>query len=245
MSDILAIGAHPDDVEIAIGGTLIKMKALGYSITICHCTDGEPTPNGSRETRLAEAAEAARMLDAELEVLDMPNRYLFDSVENRIKLAEVIRKHRPTLLLCPFNGGAHPDHRAASLIADGARFYAKLTRHGPDGKPWKLDPWWTPEQFYYFLGVKADEARPSFIIDITDEYRRKMEVLSCYKSQFNVDMDNLASTDLWGPLIARRYGEAFFSRSVIGLSNLFDILQRPSSGTKKLITSNKPDKDDE
>ena len=221
MADILAVGAHPDDVEIAIGGTLVKMKALGYSITLCHCTDGEPTPNGSRETRLAEAAEAATMLHAELEILDMPNRYLFESVENRIKLADVIRRHRPKLLLCPYNGGVHPDHRAVSLIADGARFYAKLTRHDPAGKPWKLDPWWT-----------------------TDEYRRKMEVLACYKSQFNVDMDNLASMDLWGPLIARRYGEAFFSRTVIGLKDLFDILQRPSSGTKKLITSNKPQKDD-
>jgi len=167
----------------------------------------------------------------------MPNRYLFDTVENRIKLANVIRKHRPKLLLCPYNGGAHPDHRAVSLITDGARFTAKLTRYDHQGKPWELEPWWTPEQFYYLLGVKVDELRPSFIIDITDEYRRKMEILSCYKSQFNVDMDNLASTDVWGPLIGRSYGEAFYSRSIVGLKDLFDIVQRPSSGTKKLIQS--------
>jgi len=237
MTDILAVGAHPDDVEIAIGGTLVKMKEAGRSITLCHCTDGEPTPNGSRERRLAEAEEAARLLGAELEILDMPNRYLFDTVENRIKLANVIRKHRPKLLLCPYNGGAHPDHRAVSLITDGARFTAKLTRYDHQGKPWELEPWWTPEQFYYLLGVKVDELRPSFIIDITDEYRRKMEILSCYKSQFNVDMDNLASSDVWGPLIGRSYGEAFYSRSIVGLKDLFDIVQRPSSGTKKLIQS--------
>ena len=243
MTDILAVGAHPDDVEISIGGTLVKMKALGHAIVLCHCTDGEPTPNGDRETRLAEAEAAAEKLGAELEILDMPNRYLFDSVENRIKLANVIRKHRPQVLLCPYHGGTHPDHRAVSLITDGARFTAKLTKHDPHGNPWKLDPWWTPEQFYYFLGVKVDEVRPSFIVDITDEYRRKMEILSCYRSQFNVDMDNLASTDIWGPLIGRRYGEAFYSRSIIGLQDLFDVVQRPSSGTKKRIEKNEAKKE--
>lgn len=241
MTDILAVGAHPDDVEISIGGTLVKMKQSGYSVAICHCTDGEPTPNGTRETRLAEAARAAEMLGAELKILDMPNRYLFDTVENRVKLANVIRKYRPRLLLCPCNGGAHPDHRAASLIADGARFYAKLTRHDHEGKPWKLDPWWVPEQFYYFLGVKVDEVKPSFIVDISDTFRRKMEILSCYKSQFNVDMDNLASTDIWGPLIGRQYGEAFYTRGTVGLEDLFHVITRTSRGTKKPVESNEPD----
>ena len=243
MADILAVGAHPDDVEIAIGGTLVKMRKLGYTVTICHCTDGEPTPNGSREIRLAEAAEAARMLDAELEVLSMKNRFLFDTVENRIELADVIRKHRPHLLLCPYPGGAHPDHRAVSMLADNARFTAKLTRHDHLGNPWKHDPWWTPEQFYYYLGVKVDEVVPSFIVDISDEYRRKMEVLSKYQSQFNVDMDNLASTDIWGPLIGRRYGEAFYSRGTLGVTDLFDVFQRTSIGTKKPVLSNEPQKE--
>jgi len=243
MTDILAVGAHPDDVEIAIGGTLVKMRKLGYEVTICHCTDGEPTPQGSHEIRLAEAAEAAAMLDAELEVLDMKNRYLFDTVENRLKLANVIRKHRPHLLLCPYPGGAHPDHRAVSVLTDGARFTAKLTRHDPEGKPWEREPWWTPEQFYYYLGVKVDEVKPSFIVDITDEYRRKMEILSKYKSQFNVDMDNLASTDIWGPLIGRHFGEAFFSRGAIGIDDLFHVFQRTSRGTKKPVLSNEPEKD--
>jgi LmbE family N-acetylglucosaminyl deacetylase len=240
---ILAIGAHPDDIEIAIGGTLLAMKNLGCSVVMCHCTDGEPTPNGSREIRLAEAHASAEKIGAELEILDMQNRYVFDSIESRVKLANVIRKHRPQMMLSPYPGGAHPDHRAVAVIADNARFYAKLTRYDHEGKPWPHDPWWTPEQFYYFLGVKVDEAKPSFIFDIDDTYRRKMEVLSCYRSQFNVDMDNLASTDTWGPLIGRRYGEAFFSRGTIGVKNLFEISQRPTSGTKKPVLSNQPEKD--
>ena len=240
MTDILAVGAHPDDVEISIGGTLLKMKDAGYSIVICHCTDGEPTPYGTREARLAEAREAAKMLGAELEILDMPNRYLFDSVENRKKLAHIIRKYQPRILTCPYDGGAHPDHRAISKIADGARFYAKLTKHDDEGKAWELDPWWTPEQFYYSLGVGVDQVRPSFIVDITDTYRRKMEILSCYKSQFNVDMENLASSDRWGPLIGASYGEAFYSQGIPGLDSLADILQRPMSGTRKFVRSNNP-----
>jgi bacillithiol biosynthesis deacetylase BshB1 len=241
MADILAVGAHPDDVEIAIGGTLVKMIRLGHSVTICHCSDGEPTPFGTHEKRLAEAKAAAEMMGSELEILDLPNRYFFDSVENRVKLANVIRKHRPQLLLCPYPGGAHPDHVTVSHIADAARFYAKLTRHDHTGNAWELAPWWTPEQFYYFLGVKIDEQRPSFIVDINEEYIEKMRILSCYASQFNVDMDNLASTDLWGPMIGRRYGEAFFSRGAIGVRSLFDLVQRPMRGTRKPITTNEPE----
>ena len=129
MVDILAVGAHPDDVEIVTGGTLIKMKSLGYSVAICHCSNGEPTPNGTPERRIAEAEKAAEMLGAELEILDLPNRYFTDSIENRIKIANVIRKHRPRLLLSPYPGGNHPDHRMVSHLVDAARFTVKAI-HG-------------------------------------------------------------------------------------------------------------------
>jgi LmbE family N-acetylglucosaminyl deacetylase len=81
-------------------------------------------------------------------------------------------------------------------------------------------------QLHFFLGVRLEEARPAFVVDITDEYRRKMEVLSCYESQFAVDMNNLAASDYWGPMIGRSYGEAFWSRRTIGIANLFDLTLR-------------------
>ena len=226
MVDILAIGAHPDDVEIVTGGTLLKMKKLGHSVAICHCSNGEPTPNGSPEKRVAEASRAAGMIGAQLEILDLPNRYFIDTIENRVKIANVIRKYRPRLLLCPYPGGNHPDHRMVSHLVDAARFTAKLTKHDHNGKPWELEPYWCPMQLYFFLGVRLEEARPTFIVDITDEYRRKMEVLSCYESQFNVDMDNLAASDYWGPQIGSSFGEAFWSRRTIGISDLFGLTMR-------------------
>jgi bacillithiol biosynthesis deacetylase BshB1 len=224
MVDVLAVGAHPDDVEIAIGGTLLKMIDRGYSVMMCHATDGEPTPGGSRETRLEEARQAAAMMKAERVVLDMPNRYLLDTIENRVKIAGVIRKSRPKMLLCPYPGGNHPDHRKISEIVDAARFYGKLTKTDPEGKEWEDSPWWTPAQFYYMgLGIHREGVQPSFIVDTTDTFRRKMEVLSCYRSQFSVDLDGLPPHDHWGPMIGARYGEAFHSREPLGIDDPFCI----------------------
>lgn len=226
MVDILAIGAHPDDVEISVGGTLIKMRKLGHSIAICHCSDGEPTPNGNRETRLQEAAYAAKRLGAELEILDLPNRYITDTIEGRVKIANVIRKHQPKILLSPYPGGAHPDHRIVSQLVDAARFTAKLTKYDQNGQPWEMEPYWCPTQFHFSLGVRAEEAIPSFIVDVGDEYEEKMEVLRCYRSQFNVDMRFLGGTDFWGPWIGKSYGEPFWAHKAIGIKDLFDVTVR-------------------
>lgn len=234
MVDILAVGAHPDDIEIAIGGTLIKLKKLGYSIAMCHSSNGEPTPHGTPERRIAEAHAAAEKLGAQLEILDIPNRYFTDTIENRVKIANVIRKHRPRMLLGPYPGGDHPDHRMVSHLTDAARFTAKLTKYDHQGEPWELEPWWAPRQLYYFLGVRIEEVLPTFIVDITEEYRGKMEVLSCYQSQFNVDMNSLAASDRWGPLIGKPYGEAFWSRQTIGINDLMGLVmlegRQPPSG---------------
>ena len=224
MIDILAVGAHPDDIEIAIGGTLLKMIGKGHSVFMCHASDGEPTPYGSREVRLKEAQLAAKMMDAEHVVLDMPNRYLVDSIEARVKLAKVIRKYCPKIILCPYPGGRHPDHKEISKITDAARFYAKLTKTDPDGNQWEDPPWWAPAQFYYMgLGIQRENVCPSFVVDVTDTYKRKMEILSCYQSQLSIDLDNLPETDHWGPLIGTAYGEAFYSKNPLGIDDLFGI----------------------
>jgi len=224
MVDVLAVGAHPDDVEIAIGGTLVNLIRSGRSVAICHATDGEPTPRGTRETRLAEARRAAKLLGAALHLLDMPNRYLRDTIENRVTLAVLIRRLRPKLMLVPYDGGAHPDHRIISRIADAARFYGKLTKEGPDGKPWPLRPHWTPRLFYYMgLGIHRQLVQPSFVVDISKAYRKKMRVLACYRSQFSIDLENLPPQDFWGPLIGVDHGEAFISPEPIGIDDIFAV----------------------
>lgn len=227
MTDVLAISAHPDDVEISAGGTLIKLRDQGYSVAICTATDGEPTPNGSHDIRLSEAARVAQYLGlAEYAILDMPNRYLIDSVDNRIKIANVIRKHRPSVILAPHTVGLHPDHAAISRIVDAARFYAKLTKTDPNGDPWPYDPWWTPRMYNFFLGGAEEGIHPTFIVDVTHEIERKRELLSFYASQWQVDMDLLSFSASWGRIIGSTYGEAFFSKGPVGVENLMLFTER-------------------
>ena len=224
VTDLLAVGAHPDDVEIAVGGTLIKMRDRGYSLVLCHASDGEPTPQGTRESRLAEAQAAAEFLGAELEILSLPNRYITDTPEARRELALVIRKHRPKLMLSPWPVGEHPDHRAVAQLADAARFTAKLTKTDHRGQRWELPPWWAPRQLYYQLATEVEDPQPAFVVDITAEHPRKLELLACYASQHNVDMDRLAKSPFWGQLIGVPHGEAFFIRGGLALADLAALL---------------------
>lgn len=233
MADILAIGAHPDDVEISAGGTLIKMRELGYEIVLCAATDGEPTPHGSREIRMKEAARVAKYLDCEYEILDMPNRYLVDSVESRVKIADVIRKHRPKVILCPHTAGFHPDHKAVSRIVEAARFYAKLTKTDPNGNPWRYEPWWTPRLYQYFLGGREEGVTATFVVDITAQYERKAELLGFYASQWQVDMELLNSSAHWGKLIGAEWGEAFFAVGPVGVEDLMLLTEKRGMPRKR------------
>ncbi len=114
MAELLVIGAHPDDVEIGMGGTIAACVYQGHRVTILDLTDGEPTPMGSTERRRAEGEAAARMLGVERRItLPLPNRYLADTVENRVAVAEVIREVRPEIVFLPYGVDAHPDHVAA------------------------------------------------------------------------------------------------------------------------------------
>ncbi len=222
MTDILAVGAHPDDVEIAAGGTLVKMRKLGHSMLLCDATDGEPTPRGDRETRLAEAAEAAKRLGARRVTLDMPNRYLQDTLENRHKLALVIRAERPDILLAPYPGGDHPDHTAAARIAEAARFYAKLAKTDMHGQQWPGDPWWTPRLYYYLgLGVLTKKVLPSFVVDITGEYEEKENILASYRTQAEVVERLTQASSYFGQLAGVKHAEGFYSDEVITIADLF------------------------
>lgn len=187
--DVIAVGAHPDDVEIACGGTLANLAKQGYRVGIIDLTDGEPTPLSSGpEARLAEANAAAEMLGVHKRItLDLPNRRLFDSFEARVALAKEFRRFRPKVVLgfgekTPM---ASPDHWQAMQITDAGVFYSRLTKWDDyfEGLPVHT----IEHQLYFYLGFDIT-AIPNqvgfFTMDITDTLRIKMQAIECYKSQF-------------------------------------------------------------
>lgn len=203
-----------------MGGTACLLLAQGHEVVICDLTDGEPTPNGTPERRAAEAAEAARLLGVEERItLSLPNRFLQDTIEARIQVAEVIRQVRPDVLFVPYWVDAHPDHVAACALAEAARFTAKLTRTAMRGEPH------FPRRVYHFFSTHYRlHVKPSFVVDISDYFETKIASVVVYASQFGADggrgiTDALRTANAyWGRLIGRTYGEAFVCREEIGVA---------------------------
>ena len=187
--DVIAVGAHPDDVEIACGGTLAKLVKQGYQVGIIDLTDGEPTPlSPGPEVRLEEARRAAEVLGVPIRLtLDLPNRRLFDSFETRVALAKEFRKYRPRLVMgfgekTPM---ASPDHWQAMQITDAAIFYSRLTKWDDqfDGLPVHT----ISAQMYYTLAFGALGLPPGaghLVVDISETLETKLEAVRCYQTQF-------------------------------------------------------------
>ncbi|MHC4269885.1 MAG: bacillithiol biosynthesis deacetylase BshB1 [Planctomycetota bacterium] len=225
---ILAISTHPDDVECGMGGSIIKFLKLGHEVHIVDLTNGEPTPHGTPEIRHEECKMATTLLGVSgRTTLKLPNRYLFDNVESRNKVAEVIRKVRPDIMFLPYWEDAHPDHIQATRIGEAARFYAKLTKTDLEG-----DPWFPGHIFYFLWSHQKVNLSPAFIIDISDEFKKKVEVVKSYKSQFayseekwnEVNSKFRSYGQYYGFLIGTQYGEPFVSREILGLKDIRDIL---------------------
>jgi len=187
--DLIAVGAHPDDVEIACGGTLARLAHKGYQVGIVDLTDGEPTPlSPGPDVRLAEAQRAADILGVAVRInLNLPNRRLFDSFEARIALAKVFRKHRPKVVL-GFGGKtvlASPDHYQAMLITDAAVFYSRLTKWDEhfDGLPVHT----VANQLSFPIalhGLDLPEASGYIVADISSTLGLKLEAVRAYATQF-------------------------------------------------------------
>jgi bacillithiol biosynthesis deacetylase BshB1 len=187
--DVIAVGAHPDDVEISCGGTLARLVDQGYRVGIIDLTDGEPTPlSPGPEVRMAEARRAAEVLGVHKRVLlDLPNRRLFDSFEARVALAKEFRKYRPKLVLgfgekTPM---ASPDHWQAMQITDAAVFYARLTKW--DEHFDNLPVHTVSSQLYYTLAFGSLEVPVGaghLVVDIGTTLDRKIESVRCYQTQF-------------------------------------------------------------
>jgi N-acetylglucosamine malate deacetylase 1 len=219
--DVLAFGAHPDDVEIAMGGTLLAMKAQGARVVVCHLTDGEPTPYGNHALRLKEAAAAARDLGLDdFLILSLKNRELKDTVPARKKVAEVMRRFRPALVFAPYWVDAHPDHWGASELVQAARFWAKLVKTDMKG-----EPWYPPKLYYHLCSHLRPNVQPSFIVDTSEHHERKLGAVRRYESQFIKKPGSRALEHIdtvnrfFGSMIGTRTGEPFFSKENLGVSD--------------------------
>lgn len=226
MADVICFGAHPDDVEIGMGATVAKMVRAGLDVLLADLTDGEPTPRGTHETRMVEAAASASVLGARRLTLDLPNRELFDTVEARKQVAEILRAERPRIVFAPYPIDAHPDHIAASAIIEAARFYAKFVKTDMAGEPHY------PARLYHYWAVHLRILeKPSFIVDVSEDLDAKMGALAAYESQFTTNERNAGilpwvrvQAGSWGALIGAAAGEPFYAREQVGVRDVRDLL---------------------
>jgi len=219
----LAVSPHPDDAELGIGGTIIRLKEAGHKVFVVDLTTGEPTPYGSEEKRKKETQKATKVLGVDSRVnLRLKNRFLFDNKEARLLLAEKIRGFAPDVLFCPYPDDAHPDHTASAQITEAARFYAKFTKIKLKGEPHY--PFYL---FYYFCAHLRAMPQFSFLVDISGQFKGKMKAVGCYRSQFVENPKSRFVTDYieaqnryLGKLIHCDYAEAVYCKEAIKINDL-------------------------
>jgi bacillithiol biosynthesis deacetylase BshB1 len=239
--DILAIAAHPDDVELGCSGAILMEINNGKKVGIVDLTQGELGTRGTMETRQKEAASAAKALGVTIrENLKMDDGFFQNDREHQLKLIKAIRKYQPEIILGNAPEDRHPDHgRAARLISDSAFLSGliKIETKDNEGKPQQA---WRPKYVFHFIQDRY--LVPSFVIDITDVFDGKMESISCFASQFYVnapadDEDEpqsyistpdflesvVARARMMGKRIGVKYGEGFITEKSIGFRN-FDSL---------------------
>ena len=229
MLDALVIAPHPDDAEIGVGGTIVKLIQQNWKVGILDLTSGEPTPLGSIAIRKAETAAASTTLGLTWrENLGLPNRALEPTLLHRRTLAEVFRRVRPRLLFAPYWEDAHPDHLAATRLVEDARFWSKLSKSDLDGEPFH------PARILYYFSVHLKIVeRPSFVLDISAHHDTKLAALRCYHSQLVANqptdgpgvIESVADrTRFWGHTVGVRHAEPFASREPVGLAGLDQFL---------------------
>jgi bacillithiol biosynthesis deacetylase BshB1 len=195
--DILTIAAHPDDVELTCSGTLIRMVAQGYSVGILDLTQGEMGTRGTPELRAQEAEAARRVIGARFRVrMNLGDSRLTTSIENRFAVAEQLRIARPKTVILPYWEGRHPDHYTAATLGYEACYAAGLKQLKIPGEPHR------PKKILY--ASMYWEVKPSFLVDITTHFPRKLEAINCFASQFAGDLRDVTELyPAWGRLLDR------------------------------------------
>jgi bacillithiol biosynthesis deacetylase BshB1 len=225
----LAIAAHRDDVELTCGGTLVGAARRGQRTAILDLTQGEMGTRGSAALRAEEASRAAEVLGCVArETLGLPDAGIENNPATREMLALAIRRFRPRVVIAPALKGRHPDHRTAAQLVRDACFVAGLQKIAPDV------PKHRPLKILHCLAYRQDFVRPSFVVDISDDFERKMEAVRCYSSQFDGEIqagevypngeplyDVITHyAAYYGTLIRTRYGEPFFTTELMRVDDV-------------------------
>lgn len=235
-TDVLAIGAHPDDIELSCGGTIAKLVRQGHTVALADITQGELGTRGTKEIRAREAQEAARILGVTTRRnLKIPDGGIDIKKENILKVITLIRELQPSLLVIPHGVERHPDHVHTHQLCREAWFYSGLEKlptrlHGVRQHPHR------PHHFFEFM--QWHEFHPAFIVDISDTFETKMESIRAHASQFFNPKSKERETRLsspefldtietrckyYGHKIGVKYGEPFLTNFSIGVKDLFDL----------------------
>jgi bacillithiol biosynthesis deacetylase BshB1 len=236
--DILAIGVHPDDVELCASGTLLRHAAQGKSFGLLDLSRGELGTRGTAELRLQEAAEAARIMGAAFRTsLDIPDGLFTHSPENWLKIVRVIRACRPEIVLCNAPEDRHPDHGRSARLELDACFYAGLEKIETFDDRGEKQGKWRPRAVYHY--IQDINLQPDFVVDITPWFKGKMDAILAYRSQFFDPGSEEPATPIsgkdfleyieakakvYGRSIGATYAEGFITPRIPGVNDLFDLL---------------------
>jgi N-acetylglucosamine malate deacetylase 1 len=227
--DLLAIAAHPDDVELTCGGTLLKMAQLGYKTGILDLTAGEMGTRGTPETRAKEAAKAANLLSVKWRgTLGVPDSDVQPSRQHKLRLAALIRQLRPKTVILPYWEARHPDHYHASTLGYEACFLAGLKQLPIEGQAFR--------PFKILYSISYADVRPTFVVDITAQYEQRRKAILAFGSQFRpaksqkktkvylaidrleAEMNRLAQH--YGRMIGADYGEPFLQKELMKVDDV-------------------------
>jgi len=237
----LAIGAHPDDIELSCSGTIIKLTQKDYPVGIVDLTQGELGTRGDKKIREMEAKEAGKLMGVRLrENLKLPDGKIEVTMENKIELIKIFRKYKPEIIFAPYWIERHPDHENTSKLVREAWYLSGLVKfktklNGKVQEPHR------PKKIFFYVQYFYQQFTPNLIIDITDVFEKKMKVIECYKSQFFNPAENfkaretllstpdfkeylVARARFFGEMIGRKYGEPFLTLSPIGLNGIDDVV---------------------
>jgi bacillithiol biosynthesis deacetylase BshB1 len=234
--DVLAIAAHPDDAELSVGGTLIKLGRMGYSTGLLDMTRGEAGTRGTPEMREAESRAAAALLGVSVrENLALPDAHTTADDASRVKLVRALRRLRPRIVLTQFRDDPHPDHAHTAQLVREAAHLAGLQKY--DAEPGLAR--WRPAGIAHFLFPRT--VAPSFIVDITDTFEKKWEAIRAHASQFHNaesrEPQSRVSTQMFlremeardryfGAMIGVEFGEPFYVREALNIEDPVALLTR-------------------
>jgi bacillithiol biosynthesis deacetylase BshB1 len=234
--DILAVAAHPDDVEIACSGTLVLHADKGLAVGVLDLTKGEMGTRGSAKLRMVESQAAAQIMGlAVRENIGLPDCFFQNDRESQEKIIQQLRRFKPEVVLCNAPQDRHPDHgKAAQLILDSC-FYSGLKKIETYWEGQRQEVW-RPKQVFHFIQDKY--LAPDFVVDVSPFWERKVEALKAYESQFYNPQSAepqtpISSERFWvfmeararemGHAIGATYGEGFIKSKMIGIRSLFDV----------------------